>query len=174
MPDGLSLFYSVPESGVYCVRGIEARLGQVWCNLIDNALSFSPKGGTVRLDLALKERFITLIVEDEGPGLPEGAESRIFERFYSERPSGEPFGRHSGLGLSISKQIIEAHGGTIEAANRSALWYQDFAAHMDLPAWEFADAYIRRGGRIDDARLRNLAPRFMSGLEAYRAGTTPA
>ena len=57
-------------------------------------------------------------VEDEGPGIPEGKEEAIFERFYSERPPGEKFGTHSGLGLSISKQIVEGHGGTIVAENR--------------------------------------------------------
>ncbi|MDH3702993.1 MAG: ATP-binding protein, partial [Alphaproteobacteria bacterium] len=59
-----------------------------------------------------------VVVEDSGPGIPEAKVSAIFDRFYTERPKGEKFGKHSGLGLSISKQIIEAHGGTITAENR--------------------------------------------------------
>ena len=63
-----------------------------------------------------------MLVEDHGPGIPEGAEEQIFERFYQERPEAEKFGTHSGLGLSISKQIVEAHGGSIRAEN-----YEDFS-----------------------------------------------
>ena len=61
---------------------------------------------------------IQITVEDDGPGIPEDNLANVFERFYSERPDSEPFGTHSGLGLSISRQIVEAHGGTIKAANR--------------------------------------------------------
>lgn len=105
------------EAGVFMVSGIEARLGQVWRNLIDNAISFSPKGGTVSVSISIKNRMVSLGVEDEGPGVPEGAEAKVFNRFYSERPSGEQFGGHSGLGLAISKQVIEAHGGSIIVEN---------------------------------------------------------
>jgi len=117
LEDDITLDFPDQEAGIFMVRGIEARLGQVWQNLIDNALSFSPPGGVVRLDLAVKDRFITLKVTDEGPGLPEGAAAKIFQRFYSERPEQEAFGSHSGLGLSICKQVIEAHGGRISAQN---------------------------------------------------------
>lgn len=105
------------EAGVYLVKGIEGRLGQVWRNLIDNAISFSPEGGTVTASLSIKNRRVTFMVEDEGPGVPEGAEAKVFSRFYSERPSEEQFGSHSGLGLAISKQVIEAHDGTITVEN---------------------------------------------------------
>jgi len=118
-PDDVELKFTLPEAGVYMVRGIEARLGQVWRNLIDNALSFSPSGGTVMLDLTVKDRFVTFTVEDDGPGLPDGAHDKIFKRFYSERPESEDFGNHSGLGLSICKQVIEAHGGRIIVENRT-------------------------------------------------------
>ena len=118
LADGRMLEFPDQEAGIFMVRGIEARLGQVWQNLIDNALSFSPAGGTIRLGLAIKDKFVTLKVEDEGPGLPEGAEAKIFKRFYSERPEQEAFGCHSGLGLAICKQVIEAHGGRIVAENR--------------------------------------------------------
>ena len=111
--------FEPPEPGQFVVNGIEGRLGQVLRNLIDNALSFTPKGGDIGVRLAKEKGCLVILVEDEGPGLPAGAETRIFERFYTERPSRELFGRHSGLGLSISRQIVEAHGGRIEARNRS-------------------------------------------------------
>jgi two-component system sensor histidine kinase ChvG len=117
-PEDMTLSFPDKESGIYMVRGIEARLGQVWRNLIDNALSFSPQGGCVAMDLAVKDRFVILTVEDDGPGLPDGAKEKIFKRFYSERPDSEAFGNHSGLGLSICKQVIEAHGGRIMVENR--------------------------------------------------------
>jgi len=101
------------------VLGMETRLGQVFRNLITNAISFSPPGGTIRIAAErLNDDFVRITVEDEGPGLPEGKLEAIFDRFYTERPAGEKFGTHSGLGLSISKQIVEAHNGTIRAENR--------------------------------------------------------
>ena len=100
------------------VRGLEGRLGQVFLNLVDNALSFSPPGGTVRMAAARShDGRIAIRVEDEGPGMPEENLERIFERFYSARPESEGFGDHSGLGLSISRQIVEAHGGRLWAEN---------------------------------------------------------
>lgn len=113
----VSVHFKDDEAGVYLVKGIEARLGQVWRNLIDNAISFSPEGGTVFVSLAVKNRWVTLTVEDEGPGVPGGSEEKVFKRFYSERPSSEQFGSHSGLGLAISRQVIEAHEGTITVEN---------------------------------------------------------
>ena len=101
------------------VAGKETRLVQVFQNLLSNALSFSPPGGTVRLGARRQDGTIHVVVDDDGPGIPPGKLSAIFDRFYSERPAGEKFGMHSGLGLSISKQIVEAHGGTIRASNRS-------------------------------------------------------
>jgi len=100
------------------VPGIEDRLVQVFRNLIANAISFSPPGGTIRLSLLRRGDRVLVGVEDDGPGIPEGKAEAIFERFYSERPQSEQFGIHSGLGLSISRQIVEAHGGTIRAENR--------------------------------------------------------
>ncbi len=98
--------------------GIEVRLVQVFQNLISNALSFSPPGGKVTLAAEQKGHDITVTVDDEGPGIPENKLEAIFDRFYSERPKAEKFGTHSGLGLSISKQIIEAHRGRVWAENR--------------------------------------------------------
>lgn len=106
-----------PEN-VFVILGIESRLVQVFRNLIDNALTFSPPKGTVLISLTRQKDMITLMVEDEGPGIPAGSEMKIFKRFYTERPESEDFGKHSGLGLAISKQIVEAHSGHIHAENR--------------------------------------------------------
>jgi two-component system sensor histidine kinase ChvG len=101
------------------VTGIEGRLAQVFRNLIGNAASFSPPGGVIAVRGYRDGRQVCVAVEDDGPGIPPGKEKAIFERFYSERPAGEKFGTHSGLGLSISKQIIDAHHGGISAVNRT-------------------------------------------------------
>ena len=100
------------------VAGLEGRLGQVFRNLIANAVTFSPPRGRIRLSAQRQGGDIKVSICDDGPGIPDGKLEAVFERFYSERPAGEKFGTHSGLGLSISKQIIEAHGGTIRAENR--------------------------------------------------------
>jgi two-component system sensor histidine kinase ChvG len=109
------------------VLGNDSRLGQVFNNLIDNARSFSPPGGSVRVLLRPERAHgpggqpldgYEIIVDDDGPGLPEGAFERVFERFYTDRPE-QGFGQNSGLGLSISRQIVEAHGGRIRALNRT-------------------------------------------------------
>ncbi len=100
------------------VRGVEGRLVQVLRNLLGNALSFSPPGGKVRVRARATGAVAEIAIEDEGPGIPEAKLEGIFDRFYSERPQGERFGQHSGLGLSISRQIVEALGGRIMAENR--------------------------------------------------------
>lgn len=100
------------------VNGHDSRLVQVFDNLIENALSFSPPGGVVKIVCHRRGAMIETTVEDEGPGIPDHAIERVFERFYTDRPD-QGFGQHSGLGLAISRQIIEAHGGTIRASNRS-------------------------------------------------------
>jgi two-component system sensor histidine kinase ChvG len=107
----------VPENKLIVV-GVEVRLVQVVQNLIANALSFSPPGGRVVLAARQDGPFVMITVDDGGPGIPENKLDAIFDRFYSERPKTEKFGIHSGLGLSISKQIIEAHHGKIRAENR--------------------------------------------------------
>ena len=101
----------------FIVPGLETRLGQVFRNLISNAVSFSPPAGTIMIRTIRERRHVKITVEDQGPGIPAGKEGDIFNRFYTERPEGEAFGKHSGLGLSISKQIVEAHRGTITAEN---------------------------------------------------------
>lgn len=104
--------------GSSIIQGQESRLAQVFSNLIDNAVSFSPPGSTVEVAVATEGDTITVTVTDEGPGIT-GDVGRIFQRFYTDRPEIENFGNHSGLGLSISKQIIDAHKGTIRARNRT-------------------------------------------------------
>jgi two-component system, OmpR family, sensor histidine kinase ChvG len=97
---------------------IETRLSQVFRNLIANAVSFSPPLGEICLTARHDGRAVLITVEDHGPGIPDDKLTAIFDRFYTERPLGEKFGTHSGLGLSISKQIVEAHRGMIWAENR--------------------------------------------------------
>ena len=101
------------------VQGMEDRLAQAFRNLLDNAISFSPHAGKVTVALYNRNDLAEILIEDEGPGLPQEDINDVFERFYSERPASEKFGDHSGLGLSIAKQILEAHGGTIIASNRA-------------------------------------------------------
>ena len=110
----------IAEGARLVVSGLEDRLGQVIRNLLTNAISFSPPGGLIELAARRDRAWVIMTVSDEGPGLPPEKLDNVFDRFYSERPEGEKFGTHSGLGLSISRQIVEAHGGTIRAENRMA------------------------------------------------------
>ncbi|RZJ86494.1 MAG: HAMP domain-containing histidine kinase, partial [Brevundimonas sp.] len=111
-----------PQGDAAPVMGRDGPLGQVFRNLVDNARSFSPPGGTVTVTLFRDEtdpaQSIHVRVEDEGPGIPADNLETVFERFYTSRPRGVAFGSNSGLGLSIVRQIIEAHGGRVWAENR--------------------------------------------------------
>jgi two-component system sensor histidine kinase ChvG len=100
------------------VTGHDSRLGQVVSNLLSNAQSFSEAGSKVRLVCRRVRGEIEIVVDDDGPGIRDDALDRIFERFYTDRPH-QGFGQNSGLGLSISKQIVDAHGGRIWAENRA-------------------------------------------------------
>jgi two-component system sensor histidine kinase ChvG len=100
------------------VPGHDSRIGQVVSNLLDNARSFSPPGGTVRVTCRKQKNHVDILVDDDGPGIRDEALDKIFERFYTDRPE-QGFGQNSGLGLSISKQIVEAHGGQIWVENRT-------------------------------------------------------
>ena len=115
---GVNLLFSAIGQVPFIVGGQESRLSQVFRNLLDNALSFSPADGKIFVTVQRQFDFVVASFEDEGAGIPENKRRAIFDRFYSERPAGEQFGAHSGLGLSIAKQIIEAYRGTIEATNR--------------------------------------------------------
>jgi two-component system sensor histidine kinase ChvG len=97
--------------------GHDERLGQVFRNLIDNAISFTPDGGTIAIAARKHHAFVRITVEDNGPGIPPDNLESIFERFYTERP-GENFGKNSGLGLSITRQITQNAGGRVWAENR--------------------------------------------------------
>lgn len=103
------------------IPGHDSRLAQVFNNLIDNARSFSPEGGTVRIACRRRRDQVTIVVDDDGPGVRPDALEKIFDRFYTDRPEEQGFGQNSGLGLSISRQIVEAHGGRIRAENRVGL-----------------------------------------------------
>jgi two-component system sensor histidine kinase ChvG len=117
--DGVKIVLTF-EGGVpsaFVVPGHDSRLGQVIDNLIENARSFSSQDGTVRITAKRLRNAVEITVDDDGPGIQPEAMERIFERFYTDRPH-QGFGQNSGLGLSISRQIIEAHGGRIRAENR--------------------------------------------------------
>ncbi|PAQ08059.1 MAG: HAMP domain-containing protein [Mesorhizobium sp.] len=102
----------------YFVAGHDLRIGQVITNLIENARSFVPEErGHIAISLARAGKVNIITVDDNGPGIRADNIDRIFERFYTDRPAGEAFGQNSGLGLSISRQIVEAHGGTLTAEN---------------------------------------------------------
>jgi two-component system, OmpR family, sensor histidine kinase ChvG len=102
----------------YVIPGHDLRIGQVVTNLLENARSFVPDaGGKILVKLEPTADFMRILVEDNGPGISSENTDRIFERFYTDRPQGEAFGQNSGLGLSISRQIVQAHGGTINAEN---------------------------------------------------------
>ena len=101
-----------------CVFGDENKIAQVFDNLIQNAVSFSNEKQIINIRLEKNLEHVIVLVEDSGPGFSKGSLNKVFDRFYTDRPKNEKFGNHSGLGLSISKQIVLAHGGTIEALNR--------------------------------------------------------
>jgi two-component system sensor histidine kinase ChvG len=155
---GVRVELSVPvrsgknASAHYFVLGHDSRLAQVVTNLIDNACSFSEPGGVVRVALerttARREpdgkqfvHHVVITIDDDGPGIPPHALERIFERFYTDRP-GQGFGQNSGLGLSISRQIVEAHGGRIWACNRQT---ELAAAVVAAPERDNSDETIRHG-----------------------------
>ncbi|MBO9377255.1 HAMP domain-containing protein [Sphingomonas histidinilytica] len=126
--------FARPHRGTAVVFGDGSRLTRVIENLVENAVSFSPAGGLVQVAATRDGDDVVIRVEDEGPGVPPDAREAIFNRFHSDRPEGEEFGRHSGLGLAIAKAIVEGHNGSIVATDR------DNAPNgarfvIRLPAW---------------------------------------
>ncbi|HKZ97157.1 MAG TPA: stimulus-sensing domain-containing protein [Hyphomicrobiaceae bacterium] len=110
-----------PFDGAFTVVGDAGRIGQVLINLVDNAISFSPEDRTVTLRARHVDSAVELAVDDEGPGIPEDRLKVIFDRFYTDRPHTEATqGKNSGLGLSISREIVRSHGGEIWAENRKS------------------------------------------------------
>ncbi len=115
---GPALRLTLPQDGVgLVIMGVEDRLVQVLRNIVSNARTFSRPGGGIVIGARLDNAFVTITIDDQGPGIPDGKLEAIFDRFYTERPADEAFGTHSGLGLSISKQIVEAHAGQLSAEN---------------------------------------------------------
>ena len=106
------------ETETLRVLGREGPLSQVLRNLIDNARSFSPPQGEVRVAMQRGRGELIIHIDDDGPGMPPENLETVFERFYTSRPKGAAFGGNSGLGLAIARQIVEAHGGRIWAENR--------------------------------------------------------
>nr|WP_217360607.1 sensor histidine kinase [Ruegeria arenilitoris] len=112
---GIDYITDLPSKPIV-INGLEARLAQVFVNLITNAISFCEENDAIRVWVRQRENRVLVVVEDTGPGIPDQALTKVFKRFYSQRPA-EHFGNNSGLGLAISKQIVEAHGGVIWAEN---------------------------------------------------------
>jgi two-component system sensor histidine kinase ChvG len=161
----------------YMVNGHDSRLSQVINNILDNAMSFSPKGGRIYVSARRlrKKREIEVVIEDEGPGIsPENLE-KIFNRFYTDRPGQEEFGQNSGLGLHISRQIIEAHGGRIWAENRKprrngavngAAYGGGTKSHVNGNA---AGGSGANGAAVVEEPPRSLGARFVIRLPAMPA-----
>jgi two-component system sensor histidine kinase ChvG len=122
----VNLQFEGNRPGTFDVLGHDSRLGQVVDNLVDNARSFSSPGGSVRVTCRRLRNEVEIVVDDDGPGVPPESLEKIFERFYTHRPQ-QAFGQNSGLGLSISRQIIKAHDGRIWAENRHEI-------AVDVPA----------------------------------------
>lgn len=114
---GVRLHLNMMGGKPFVALGHEGRYGQVFRNIIDNALSFSPAGGEIAIGLMRERGQVVITIDDRGPGIPDANLESIFRRFYSERPNAEQFGKHSGLGLSIGRQIVDAYGGSIAAGN---------------------------------------------------------
>ncbi|MCB2080900.1 MAG: HAMP domain-containing histidine kinase, partial [Novosphingobium sp.] len=119
------------------VAGDATRLERVFDNLLDNAVSFSSTRAPVEVQIETDGERVRIAVSDHGPGIPEEARERVFERFHSLRPADEDFGSHSGLGLAIARTIVEAHYGTLTAHDR-ADGRTGATLLIDLPAWEEA------------------------------------
>ena len=155
---GIDYITDLPDNAIF-VQGLEGRLAQVFVNLITNAISFCEEGDAIRVWARRRENRVLIVVEDTGPGIPNEALTKVFKRFYSERPEGQ-FGNNSGLGLAISKQIIEAHGGVI--------WAENIRPGDADPTSEPLSARIvvglpvLRGWRDDDS------VRLSHGLDFYR------
>lgn len=116
--DGRTVSVAEDGSGAFTVMGVGMRLERVLQNLLDNAVSFSPPAGDILVTLKRRDNHVVLSVCDEGPGIPVEKREKVFLRFHSDRPEGEDFGNHSGLGLAIGRAIAEAHEGTLTAHGR--------------------------------------------------------
>ena len=148
-----------PEA--YIIRGHEARLGRVITNLLDNALSFSPEGGTITVSAHRVGTEIEMTVDDEGPGIPDDKLEDIFERFYSDRPQSDSTrGKNSGLGLSISRDIVDAYGGHIEAMKSPGLRLSRTQRHKRIIPRSRIDGRLECSAHVSSCvcRLQSLQP----------------
>jgi two-component system, OmpR family, sensor histidine kinase ChvG len=118
LPRGIRIRFEPRSGPALRVLGEGARIERVLENLIENAISFSPDDGLITISAGLDDEMLTLVVEDEGPGVPDDAREAIFRRFHTVRPAGEAFGQHSGLGLAIARTIVEGHQGSISVEAR--------------------------------------------------------
>jgi two-component system, OmpR family, sensor histidine kinase ChvG len=118
LPRGVHVEFAMNSARSAVIQGLDERLGQVFRNLIDNAISFSPGNGTVKIAAQILGTYVRSTIEDDGPGIPEDDLERVFDRFYTERPPEHGFGKNSGLGLAIARQIVVSHGGRVWAENR--------------------------------------------------------
>ncbi|MGE3692634.1 MAG: ATP-binding protein [Novosphingobium sp.] len=118
--DGLcEVSLTLKGKGPWLVAGDILQLQRVIDNLLDNAVSFSPPGGKIAIDLRHDDGNLEIAISDQGPGIPAEAREKVFERFHSLRPDTEDFGNHSGLGLAIARTIVQAHDGTLDARDRT-------------------------------------------------------
>ena len=150
-----------PSESVY-IRAFETPFAQVLRNLIDNALTFTDKSGQVRLRGQVKKDRVIITIEDDGPGIPAGNLETIFDRFYTQRPKGARFGSHSGLGLTISRQIIQAHKGSIVAQNWKDAHGQVQGARftLDLPRQTMTGGQkIQHKNKFRAARTKQKMPK---------------
>jgi two-component system sensor histidine kinase ChvG len=146
--------------GSFIVMGHEERLARVFTNLLDNAISFSPEGGIVAMRARRVGGMIEVVVDDDGPGIPGDRLDTIFERFYSDRPQSDSIvGKNSGLGLSISRDIVDAYGGDIEASNRLGADGIAGQVHADHPLLKG-----RREPGVLGARFTVWLPRAGAGF----------
>jgi two-component system sensor histidine kinase ChvG len=116
---GIVLRFARDRGDALVVMGDGSRLERVFENLLENAISFSPDAGEIRIGTLADEEDLIIWVEDQGPGVPETEREAVFRRFQSIRPSGEEFGRHSGLGLAIARTIVEGHQGAVAVESRA-------------------------------------------------------
>jgi two-component system sensor histidine kinase ChvG len=124
------------RGGASCLAaGAPTRLERVLENLLDNAVSFSPPGAPIEVEIVGGGDRVTIAVSDHGPGIAPDSREKVFARFHSLRPADEDFGSHSGLGLAIARTIVEAHYGTLAAEDRSD-GEPGARLEFDLPSWE--------------------------------------